>query len=96
MSTGAFGKKYLPETLGGSVIVFDADGDARPDICSISIPKTGRGKGGHAGLSSGALPQTWVTAASPISLVGRGSTSNCMAWEAARPISTMTATPTSM
>ena len=26
-NNGAFGKKYLPETLGAGVVVFDADGD---------------------------------------------------------------------
>jgi hypothetical protein len=30
--TAAFGRKYLPETLGAGVIVFDADGDGRQDI----------------------------------------------------------------
>ncbi len=29
---GAFGQKYLPETLGSGVVVFDADGDGRPDL----------------------------------------------------------------
>jgi hypothetical protein len=30
--TGAFGRKYLPETLGSGVVVFDADGDGLQDI----------------------------------------------------------------
>ena len=30
--TGAFGKKYLPETLGSGVVVFDADGDSLEDV----------------------------------------------------------------
>jgi hypothetical protein len=35
-TNGAFGKKYLPETLGSGVIVFDADGDGRPDILFLN------------------------------------------------------------
>ena len=31
-NNGAFGKKYLPETLGSGVLVFDADGDGRQDL----------------------------------------------------------------
>ncbi len=30
--TGAFGRKYLPETLGSGVVVFDADGDSLQDV----------------------------------------------------------------
>ncbi|WP_239490047.1 CRTAC1 family protein [Luteitalea sp. TBR-22] len=31
-ASGAFGKKYLPETMGAGVVVFDADGDGRQDL----------------------------------------------------------------
>jgi enediyne biosynthesis protein E4 len=34
--TGAFGQKYLPETLGSGVAIFDADGDSRQDVLLIS------------------------------------------------------------
>jgi hypothetical protein len=34
--TGAFGRKYLPETLGSGVAVFDADGDGRQDLLFVS------------------------------------------------------------
>jgi hypothetical protein len=34
--TGAFGRKYLPETLGSGVAVFDANGDGRQDVLFIS------------------------------------------------------------
>jgi hypothetical protein len=34
--TGAFGRKYLPETLGSGVVVFDADGDGWQDVLLIS------------------------------------------------------------
>src|SRR5690349_2038881 len=29
---GAFGKKYLPETIGSGLVFFDADGDGWPDL----------------------------------------------------------------
>jgi hypothetical protein len=42
-NSGAFGKKYLPETLGSGVVVFDADGDGRQDIFFINAKNwTGR------------------------------------------------------
>jgi enediyne biosynthesis protein E4 len=34
--TGAFGRKYLPETLGSGVAVFDADGDQRQDVLLVA------------------------------------------------------------
>ena len=34
--TGAFGRKYLPETLGSGVAIFDADEDGRQDVLLIS------------------------------------------------------------
>src|SRR5262249_9485795 len=33
---GAFGKKLLPETMGGGVAVFDFDNDGKPDILFIN------------------------------------------------------------
>jgi len=44
-TNGAFGKKYLPETLGSGVIVFDADGDGRQDLLFLNS-KNWPGKGG--------------------------------------------------
>jgi hypothetical protein len=35
-ATGASGRKYLPETLGSGVTVFDADGDGRQDVLFLS------------------------------------------------------------
>ena len=35
-ATGATGRKYLPETLGSGVTVFDADGDGRQDVLFMS------------------------------------------------------------
>ena len=35
-TSGAFGQKYLPESLGGGVLVFDADGDGRQDILFVN------------------------------------------------------------
>ena len=33
---GAFGRKYLPETLGSGVAVFDADGDGQQDVLFVN------------------------------------------------------------
>ena len=35
-TTGAFGKKWLPETMGSGVVVFDADGDGRLDLLFLN------------------------------------------------------------
>ena len=46
-TTGAFGKKWLPETMGSGVVVFDANGDRRPDILFVnghSFPGHGTAK----------------------------------------------------
>jgi hypothetical protein len=31
-NTGAFGQKWLPETMGSGVVIFDFNGDGRPDL----------------------------------------------------------------
>ena len=36
-ATGATGRKYLPETLGSGVTVFDADGDGRQDVLFMPV-----------------------------------------------------------
>jgi hypothetical protein len=38
-NTGAFGQKWLPETMGSGVIVFDYDGDDRQDLLFINGTK---------------------------------------------------------
>ncbi|HUF77787.1 MAG TPA: CRTAC1 family protein [Thermoanaerobaculia bacterium] len=42
--TGAFGKKWLPETMGSGVVIFDADGDGKLDLLFLN----GRGFPGVA------------------------------------------------
>ncbi|MXW34404.1 MAG: VCBS repeat-containing protein, partial [Chloroflexi bacterium] len=45
-NTGAFGEKYLPETLGAGAVWLDADGDERQDLLLInSTDWPGRGDG---------------------------------------------------
>lgn len=35
-NTGAFGEKWLPETMGSGVVVFDYNGDDRPDLLFVN------------------------------------------------------------
>jgi hypothetical protein len=35
-NTGAFGRKWLPETMGAGCLFFDADGDERPDLLLVN------------------------------------------------------------
>ncbi len=35
-TNGAFGKKYLPETMGSGVVVLDFDGDGWPDLFFVN------------------------------------------------------------
>jgi enediyne biosynthesis protein E4 len=46
--TGAFGQKWLPETVGAGVVVLDADGDGRQDLLFVN----GRGFAGKPGTDS--------------------------------------------
>ncbi len=47
-NSGAFGKKYLPETIGSGVLVVDFDGDGWPDILFVNS----RSWPGHRGRPS--------------------------------------------
>ena len=47
-NTGAFGQKWLPETMGSGVVVFDYNGDGRQDLLFINGTRFA-GNDGHAG-----------------------------------------------
>lgn len=48
-TSGAFGKKYLPETLGSGVVVLDADADGAPDMLYLN-GKAWPGRGGRPSM----------------------------------------------
>src|SRR5262245_14790413 len=48
-NSGAFGKKYLPETMGSGVVWFDADGDGRQDLLFVNSTNW-RGRPGSQSL----------------------------------------------
>jgi hypothetical protein len=55
--TGASGRKYLPETLGSGVAVFDADSDGRQDVLLLSgAPLDAPPPGGVAAVDLKAAP----------------------------------------
>jgi hypothetical protein len=49
--SGAFGKKYLPETMGSGVVFFDFDGDGAQDLFFVNSTRW-PGQPGPAGLSA--------------------------------------------
>jgi hypothetical protein len=49
--SGAFGKKYLPETMGSGVVFFDFDGDSAQDLFFVNSTKW-PGQPGPVGLSA--------------------------------------------
>ena len=66
-NTGAFGEKYLPETLGAGALWLDADGDGRQDLLLVnSTDWPGRGAGTPPALyrNDGGWSFTDVTAGS--------------------------------
>ncbi|HYU42254.1 MAG TPA: VCBS repeat-containing protein, partial [Vicinamibacteria bacterium] len=48
-NSGAFGKKYLPETMGAGVLFVDLDGDGWPDLLFVNS-KNWPGRPGPASL----------------------------------------------
>ena len=48
-NSGAFGKKYLPETMGSGVLFVDLDGDGWPDLFFVNS-KNWPGRPGPASL----------------------------------------------
>ena len=87
---GAFGKKYLPETMGSGVAFLDVDGDGYQDLFFVN-GKSWPGQTAFDDRRRRSIATT-ATARSPTSRNKRGSRSRCTA--SARPprISTTTAT----
>lgn len=77
--TGAFGKKYLPETLGSGIAVLDANGDGRQDVLLLngtSWPAQPRAAGTTARLfrnkGDGAFEDVTTQSGLDVSLYGMG------------------------
>jgi enediyne biosynthesis protein E4 len=72
--TGAFGKKWLPETMGSGVVIFDADGDDRLDLLFLNgrdfAAGGGKGKGATQKLyrNQGGFKFADATAASGLAI----------------------------
>lgn len=47
--SGAFGRKYLPETMGAGVAVLDYDGDTDLFVSALGPDRQYRNDGGNAG-----------------------------------------------
>ena len=60
-TSGAFGKKYLPETMGSGVVFFDFDGDGAQDLFFVNSTRfAGRPR-------SRACPRSTATTARAVS-----------------------------
>jgi hypothetical protein len=77
--TGAFGRKYLPETLGSGVAVLDVDGDGQQDVLFVSgtsWPDQPRPAGATARLfrnaGNGAFEDATATSGLGVPIYGMG------------------------
>jgi hypothetical protein len=73
-NTGGFGKKWLPETMGPGVVLFDANGDQRLDVLFLngrSFPgKPGKATTSQLYLNQGGMKFADVTAKSGAGVAG--------------------------
>ena len=88
-NNGAFGKKYLPETIGSGVAFLDFDGDGWQDMLLVNSTQLARAH--RARRRCRRCIATITTARSPTSRAARDSTSSCTASAAPPPTSTTTA-----
>ena len=91
-NNGAFGKKYLPETLGAGAAFLDYDNDGRQDMLLVNGANW---PGQPQRAAAAALYRNAATAASPTSPRRPASASSCTGWASPSPTSTTTAGRTS-
>src|SRR5947209_4535670 len=81
-TSGASGRKLLPETMGSGVAVLDYDGDGRPDLLFVnSCPWPGLGQGEkpptlalYRNKGDGTFEDVTVQAGLAVTLFGMGAT----------------------
>jgi hypothetical protein len=89
---GAFGKKYLPETMGSGCAFFDFDSDGDQDILLVNSTSWPGSPGGRAGTS--ALYRNRGNGTFEDVTKGTGFDRSSTAWESPSRTTTPTAIPT--
>ena len=78
--SGAFGKKYLPETMGSGLVLFDADGDGRQDLFLVNgadwpgRPRKGATQALYRNRGDGSFEEITMRAGLAVEMYGVGVT----------------------
>jgi len=78
--SGAFGKKYLPETMGSGLVFFDADGDGRQDLFMVNgadwpgRPRKGATQALYRNRGDGSFEEITMRAGLAVEMYGVGAT----------------------